>query len=213
MRIVLADDHRLVREALVPFVQRVGFDVRVDEAGTLQEALDLGAQDPAPELFILDYRMPGMNGVTGIRVVRRQFPNIPLVVLSGTASRHDAQSIMRAGVEGFVPKSLNGAAMVNALRLVLSGELYYPSALLGSDAGDLSAPSSLSGVAGTLSPLEQDVLSLLLEGLSNKEIARRLSVQEVTVKKRLSSAYRKLGVSNRVQAVQVVSMARQSVGS
>lgn len=211
MRIVLADDHRLVREALVPFVQRVRPEVKVDEADTLQEALESAAQEPAPALIILDFRMPGMNGVTGVRAARRQFPDVPLVVLSGTANRHEALSTMRAGVEGFVPKSLNGESMVNALRLVLSGERYFPSFLFAEGGEEEAARPSLSGVGGSLSPLEQDALNLLVEGLSNKEIAQRLSVQEVTVKKRLSSAYRKLGVSNRVQAVQVVSMAGQTV--
>lgn len=211
MRVVLADDHRLVREALVPFVQRVRPGIQVDQADTLKETLDLAAAEPPPALIVMDFRMPGVNGIAGVRAARTQVPDVPLVVLSGTANRHEALSIMRTGVEGFIPKSLNGEAMVNALRLVLAGERYFPSFLFSDEPEEEAGHPGMSGVGSLLSPLEQDAVTLLVEGLSNKEIADRLHVQEVTIKKRLSSAYRKLGVSNRVQAVQVISMASHAV--
>ncbi|HLN23457.1 MAG TPA: response regulator transcription factor [Patescibacteria group bacterium] len=210
MYFIVADDHGMVREALVPFIQRVDPLAVILQASTFEESLALATQHAdALTLVILDFKMPGMLGEAGVTTMRQRFPNTKIVVLSGTASRAEALSMLKNGADGFIPKSLNGASMVNALRLVLSGEPFFPSMLFQDDEPDIAATPTGGEVGANLSPLERDVIALLVQGLSNRDIAQRLTLQEVTIKKRLSSAYRKLGVSTRLQAVQVLNMVRQ----
>ena len=209
MIFVLADDHALVREALVPFIQKADPSATVLQASTYDHAITVGKEaGEALKLFVLDFKMPGMNGLSGLKGMRKQFPQAQVVVLSGMANRSEALALLKGGADGFIPKSLGGDAMVNALRLVLSGGQYFPSTFF-QDLPEASDGSGFAGVGAALTRQERDVLELLVEGLSNKEIAQRLNFQEVTIKKRLSAAYRKLGVSSRLQAVQVLNAARQ----
>jgi DNA-binding NarL/FixJ family response regulator len=209
MYFIVADDHGMVREALVPFIQRVDPLAIILQASTFEESIALATEHAdALTLVILDFKMPGMHGGQGVTAMRRQFPTTKIVVLSGTASRSEALSMLKNGADGFIPKSLNGASMVNALRLVLSGEQFFPSVLFQDDEPAAEA-SAAPEIGANLSPLEREVIDLLVQGMSNRDIAQRLALQEVTIKKRLSSAYRKLGVSSRLQAVQVFNMARQ----
>ena len=204
MRIILADDHVMIREGLRPFIERVGSEVTVLEAGTLDGALaHLATPDPV-DLVILDLKMPGMNGLQGLATLKRQHPQIRCVILSALSDREHVIEAMRLGADGFIPKSLSGAAMVSALRLVLSGERFIPSALMemgdkrrGDGHGD-------TDLIGRLTPRELDILRLLREGLPNKVIASRLDVSEVTVKSHLGNVFRKLNVSNRLQAMRLM---------
>lgn len=205
MRIILADDHVMIREGLRPFIERLGPKVTVLEAGTLAEAMaHLDSPEPV-DLVILDVKMPGMNGLQGLAVLKQQHPKLRCVVLSAMADREHVLESMRLGADGFIPKSLSGATMVSALQLVLSGERFVPSMLVdgsgephGGDAGDAGT------LIGRLTPRERDILRLLREGLPNKVIASRLDVSEVTVKSHLGNVFRKLNVSNRLQAMRLL---------
>ncbi len=213
MHLVIADDHQLVREALAPFIAKAAPAASLAQASTFEEGLSLCEEHAADlTLVILDWHMPGMQGANSIRALRQRFPPpVKIVVLSGTATPEDALSVLKNGGDGFIPKSLSGVALTNALRLVLAGENFFPSSMLGAAHRPPTPPSrrnDLGEIGRSLSPQEYDVIELLLEGLSNRDIAERLRVQEVTIKKRLSNAYRKLGVTSRLQAVQVVNAAR-----
>lgn len=199
MRIILADDHVMVREGLRPFLERLSDDgVTVHEAGGLPDVLTLLESVGKVDLLVLDLRMPGMDGLEGLRQVRQSYPNIPTVILSSMVDRDQMLETINLGAAGYIPKHLSGAAMISALKLVLSGERFLPSMLLTPDQQD--QPANTGPVTGRLTPREREVLSLLREGLPNKVIANRLNLSEVTVKSHLFSIFRKLGVQNRVQA-------------
>lgn len=202
MQVVLADDHAMVREALKPIIERVDDDISILEAENFDEAMKQAQAADDLGLIVLDLLMPGMNDVVGLKSMRAKFADTPIVILSGVINRGTIMGVFRNGADGFIPKTYGGRALINALRLVLSGEKYVPSSAvpeigLGSMTGNGTEPTALSE---DLSPKDKETLALLKEGYSNKEIARILNIREVTVKKRLGRIYRKLGVSNRTQA-------------
>ncbi len=202
MRIILADDHVMIREGLRPFVERIAPDTVVQEAGGLPDVLNLLKDGPA-DLVILDLKMPGMNGFQGLVTLRQMFPAMRCVMLSATADRDHVLEAIRLGADGFIPKQLSGAAMVSALQLVLSGERFIPAMLVE----NTKEPSRRGGggeLIGRLTPRERDILRLLREGLPNKVIANRLDVSEVTVKSHLGNVFKKLGVQNRLQAMRLL---------
>ena len=203
MRIILADDHVMIREGLKPFVERIAADAVVQEAGSLPDVLTLLKEGPA-DLVVLDLKMPGMNGFQGLVTLRQLYPGMRCVMLSAVADRDHVLEAIRLGADGFIPKHLSGAAMVSALQLVLSGERFIPSMLVegGADAGHQR--DSGGELISRLTPRERDILRLLREGLPNKVIANRLDVSEVTVKSHLGNVFRKLGVQNRLQAMRLL---------
>lgn len=198
MRVLFADDHVMMREALRPHLQRLAHEVDVVEAGTAPDVmrrLDDGEQF---DLVIVDLKMPGMNGLEGLRALRSRHPSVPFVVLSSNTNPDTIGEAMRIGAAGFIPKIMSTAQMLMALQLVLTGERFLPAAVMSRDSAAL--PSQ--GVAGlALTGREQDILPLLREGLPNKVIAQRLGVGEVTVKTHVSNLLRKLNVKNRAQAI------------
>lgn len=205
--VILADDHRMVREALVPFVRRIGDRVTVLEAGTLDEVLELASRPENPvDLVILDLYMPGMNGPGGLRRLRELQPQTPVAVLSGSVNAQDIEGALDAGAVGYLPKTMIGAAFVNALSLVLNGERFVPSEFyLGlRDRGpNMVASESESGgerVPVGLTSRQWAVLRELVAGRSNKEIAKILGIEEITVKVHLQAVFKRLQVSNRTQA-------------
>lgn len=193
-RILIADDHDLVRDTIAAYLESVD-DFTVQTAANLDDALkELGGIE-AFDLLILDYNMPGMNGLDGLDRARNGFPAIKLALMSGVANKEVANAAMSRGANGFIPKSLTAASLVNAIKFVLSGERYFPF-----DFGATDTSAEASGAFADLSDRERQTLEQLCMGLSNKEIARNLGVQEVTVKLHVKNVLAKLGVSNRTQA-------------
>lgn len=198
MRIILADDHVMIREGLRPFVERVAAATEVLEAGSFPEVVALLKKAPV-DLVILDLKMPGMNGYQGLVTLRRDYPAVRCVMLSAMSDREHVLEAIRLGADGFIPKQLSGAAMVSALQLVLSGERFIPAMLV-----DANPDRPAGELIGRLTPRERDILRLLREGHPNKVIANRLDVSEVTVKSHLGNVFRKLGVQNRLQAMKLL---------
>ena len=209
MRILLADDHTLVRENLRDFLHGLAPDVVVLEAESYHEAKKVASRNARLDLIILDLLMPGMDGLAGLRQMLKRKPNVPVVILSGSTRQKDIIGAIEMGAKGFVPKTISGKAMLSALRMILAGETYVPSALLraaaaenGDDerAGGLGGGAT-DGLAQKLTPRQQQVLDLLVRGHTNKRIAMELDLKEITVKIHLQGVFRKFGVSNRTQAV------------
>jgi two-component system, NarL family, nitrate/nitrite response regulator NarL len=151
------------------------------------------------DLILLDLRMPGMNGFAGLQAVRQKRPEVPVAILSGQIDPQTIREALQAGAAGYLPKTMRAAGMLHALRLILDGERYVPESALSTAA---AAGGETSGA--DLSKRERDVIKLLLLGHTNKEIARDLQVEEVTVALHLRSIYRKLAVRNRTQAVRLL---------
>ena len=189
-KLLLADDHELVRETVADFLRLQG-GFEVSTADTLDEALAL-VQTAGPfELVMLDYSMPGMDALSGLARMRA-LAGCPVAILSGTATPEVARRALSSGAAGFLPKTLAPQSLVSAVRHMLSGEVYMPLEFLN------EATSTDSDV--NLTPRERDVLLGITEGKSNKEIARDLDIQEVTVKLHVKTLSRKLGARNRTHA-------------
>lgn len=185
--------------------------MEVLDAANMDEALTAVSGAPDLGLVLLDLMMPGMDGLKGLEALRTRCPGVPVVIVSGFSSRDHVVAAVQAGAAGFIPKTVSGTAMVNALRLVLSGEKYLPSSTFFDDPSNQmgmpsSAPSKPAGVPppfDKLSRREAEILALLVEGRTNKEIALCLDLQEITIKVHLRNVYRKIGAANRAQAVRI----------
>ncbi len=196
MKVLLADDHDLVRDGMIAILSRDDPSIKVTAVDDLGSALGM-LEDHDFDVIVLDLRMPGMRGLAGISRVRELYPDLPIVLLSGAISQGDVDEAYDLGIRGFVPKTLAGKALVNALRLVVAGERYVPSTMLQ----DPQEQDTIEKTAGTLSPREAQVLQRLSHGASNKEIARALSIQETTVKLHLRNLRDKLDARNRTEIV------------
>lgn len=205
MRLLLADDHILVRDVLKTYLERQEPEADIQVASTLDDALAIAAPDQPLDVIILDLKMPGMNGVEGLVRMRQHRPDVPVVIMSGSERAEDVREVMAAGARGFFPKTLTGPALLSAIRLVLAGERFVPASVLEPPSEPAAAPvSSLAlEVAGDAVPLtrrELEVLRYLEKGWSNKQIARELDVHEATIKLHVRGICRKLGAKNRTQA-------------
>jgi DNA-binding NarL/FixJ family response regulator len=192
--ILLADDHDLVRETISAYLSTVD-EFSVSSAANLDAALDKMSGMDSFDLLILDYHMPGMNGLDGLERAKKANPTVKVALMSGVANRDVANQAMARGADGFMPKSLTAASLVNAIKFILSGERYFPF-----DFGSAQEEAVPDGAFSDLSERELQTLEQLCEGLSNKEIARNLGIQEVTVKLHVKNVMAKLRVSNRTQA-------------
>lgn len=203
VRILIADDHDLVRETIASFLVRSDGVEEVETVGNLQDALQKVVEASAFDLVMLDLNMPGMNGLDGLKQMKVANEPKPVAILSGTATPSVAQDAIAFGAIGFVPKTLSSKSISNAIGLMVSGEVFAPFDLMQSS-------SSASPIDG-LTSRETEVLQGLYEGKSNKEIARDLDLQEVTIKLHVKTLCRKLSVKNRTQAA--IEMAKLSIGS
>lgn len=192
--ILIADDHDLVRDTIAAYLETVD-SFKVLTAANLDDALTTMRGLDSIDLLILDYNMPGMNGLDGLEKARKTFPASKVALMSGVANREVANTAMSRGADGFIPKSLAVGSLVNAIKFVLSGERYFPF-----DFGTASPTACKDATFDALSGRELQTLEQLCIGLSNKEIARKLDIQEVTVKLHVKNLLAKLGVANRTQA-------------
>ncbi|PSL17700.1 response regulator transcription factor [Shimia abyssi] len=195
MKILVADDHGLLRDTLVAFVASAG-DAETHTAPDLNGALDVVVDHGPFDLVLLDYNMPGMNGLDGLEKMQALEGAHHVALLSGEASRSVAEAALEAGAAGFVPKTLSAKSLVNAIRFMVSGEQYVPVDFLASG----TERKDSHPLARTLTMREMQVLEGLTEGKSNKEIARDLNLSEPTIKLHVKTLYRKVGAANRTQA-------------
>ena len=196
MRILLADDHNMVRDALKSYIERLEPEAQIISADSFDTALEAVDRGGEFALIILDLRIPGMDGLDGLRRMRQRLPDVPIVIMSGGATHEDVRNAIDLGAQGFLPKTLTGPALVSAIRLIMAGEKFVPF-------GAVDAPSGDPGDGESHAPLtqrEREVLQYLEKGWSNKEIARALELQEVTIKLHIRGICRKLGAKNRTQA-------------
>lgn len=194
MKILIADDQELVRDAIAAFL-RMEPDFTVDAVEDLPAAVAAVQQGGGYDLVLLDYMMPGMNGLAGLAEMRSLQKGRPVAILSGTAPRSVAEQALEQGAAGFLPKTMSTKSLIAAARFMVAGEIYSPFA---KSAERDNRPTTLSGAQ--LTPREREVLDLLCRGLANKEIARELALQESTVKLHVKILYRKIGARNRTHA-------------
>jgi DNA-binding NarL/FixJ family response regulator len=235
MRFLVIDDHPMMRDAITAALHSVDPGFTVHGASTLAEGFrTIDASDPFDLLF-LDLGLPGMQGLQSLEEVRLRHPALPVVVVSGSGSAHDAIAAIDQGAMGFIPKTAERDVFLGAFQLVARGGVYVPPEVLtvlaplpaagrrpggateapgaqpaGARAPAAAAPPAASGPAGAapaggalagLTERQREVLALLVRGLPNKLIARRLDISESTVKLHVSGIFQHLGVRNRTHAL------------
>ncbi|PWC35550.1 response regulator transcription factor [Azospirillum sp. TSO22-1] len=199
-KILIADDHPMVRDALRSAVGYTCQAEQVFEAGCLDDAVRLLGEQGDMDLLLLDINMPGMNGLSGLVNLRNQFPATPVVVVSAHEDRKLVREVIQCGAAGFIPKSTPRDGIAAALRLVMEGGVYVPD-LPGEDEPEDGETAEIARRLATLTPQQMRVLEMLGTGKLNKEIAYELSITETTVKAHVSAILQKLKVYSRTQAV------------
>ena len=194
MRMLLADDHDLFRESVAAMISSSGA-AEVVAVSDLEAAL-LKIQKGGLDLIVLDYQMPGMNGLEGLERALAVSGTVPVAIISGTTRRDLAEAAVARGAAGFVPKTMGLQAMIAAAKVMADGGHFVPLSML--DASPEHGPA-----LNELTRREMQVLHGLCEGKSNKEIARDLEVHEVTIKLHVKTLTRKLGAKNRTHAAMI----------
>ena len=199
MRIVIADDHPLVRGALRTSITALLGSVQIIEAGSFEELAPAFSGGDV-DLVLLDLTMPGVQGFSGLLYLRASHPATPVIVVSGNEDRTVIRRCIELGASGYIPKSLDAAQMGTAIQQVLDGGSWTPDDIDLTTAPDATTSDMVRRLA-SLTPQQVRVLMMLSTGLLNKQIAYELSVSEATVKAHVSSILQKLDVDSRTQAV------------
>jgi DNA-binding NarL/FixJ family response regulator len=199
-RVVIADDHPLIRGAMREAIVGRFPNATIGEAGSLEETTVLLDGDAEVDLVLLDLTMPGVRGFSGLMYLRAQYPGVPVVVVSANDDPAVIRRCMDFGASGFIPKTLGVEAMRSAIAQVLEGGVWTPPHIDLKAGNDAQGADMIERLA-TLTPQQVRVLMMLSEGLLNKQIAYNLSVSEATVKAHVSAILKKLDVESRTQAV------------
>ena len=206
MRVLLVDDHALVRSAIRQALQAPDIDV-VGEASSAEEAIQMASM-LRPDLLLLDIDLPGLSGIEAVRELAPRLPETKIVMLTVSTDRRNLLSAVRHGAFGYLTKDLSGDALLRAVRGIRRGDLPMSRVHAATVVEHLSRAarsatgSDGDGMAGLLSVREHEVLRLLAEGMTDREIAGALAISPRTVESHVSSVLRKLEVRNRAEAAQ-----------
>ena len=209
-QVLIADDHPLFREAIARVIDDGFPGSTLLEASDLDTALAMADRHDDLDLVLLDLNMPGMQGLGGLVRLRNLFPTLPAVIVSAEEEKRVILQTITYGAVGFITKSTPRKQMIQALEQVLAGSIYLSADIIragsGAVAGDDSAapqrqPADLNDVLATLTRKQLQVFERMSRGESNKVIAYQLNIAESTVKAHVSAILRKLGATNRVQAI------------
>ena len=211
-RIMVADDHALVRGGLVQLVKLVEENVEIVEANDFKQTLEYLKEGIPVDLLLLDLLMPGMSGMEGIKKICKDWPEVPVIVVSAREHVAAIRSALAAGAMGYIPKTSSPDVMMSAIKLVLSGGVYVPPHVLGTSSSNddpiqerayaaESFGNSLEQGYAQLTPRQLEVLELMALGKPNRDIANDLGLNVGTVKMHSSRIFKTLNVQNRTEAV------------
>lgn len=199
-RVLIVDDHSLVRDGMRSLLEISFPDCEILEAGALAEAIEALSHGSEVDMVLLDLNIPDVSRFSGLTALRDSFPSVPVVMVSGQIDRITVREALAAGAAGFVPKSLKRQAIVEALQQVLEGEIYIPEFLGEDDDAGREQALTLSRI-DALTPQQKVVLRHLVNGKLNKQIAYELDVSMTTVKAHVSAILQKLNAYSRTHAV------------
>jgi DNA-binding NarL/FixJ family response regulator len=203
LRVMVVDDHALVRSAVRQALTAPGVEV-VAEAGTAEDALSI-ALSVRPDVLLVDIDLPGMDGVSLVRELAPRLPETRIVMLTVSSTDHHVTDAMRYGAVGYLTKDLSPEALLRAVRSAVDGELAMPRRIAARLLHRLvessrHSPATSDPALASLSARELEVLRLLTEGLTDREIAASLGISPRTVETHVSSVLHKLGARNRAEA-------------
>ena len=204
MKILLADDHALLRDGIKLMLRRLNDLATILEADSFTAINDCFDAHTDIQLLLLDLKMPGALPFEGLKDIRRKRPRLPIIVLSASENPDDVKIALELGANGYVPKSSSNETLLGAIRLVLAGGTYLPLELF-EKAGELPAaeypPTGTEEEHRNLTRRQLEILRHLVAGKTNREIGAALSISETTVKSHVTTIFRSLDVTNRTQAV------------
>jgi len=214
LKLLVVEDHALVREGLVRLLAQVEPGVTVVDSPDFESALNVLDASGEFDLVLLDLALPGIDGFAGLDILRRRYPAMPVAVVSAFDDVPTITRVLNLGASGFIPKAFSGEALLSAVREVLDGNIFRP---IGQSAGaTLDAETPIPPVKKGVRPDEvgltdrqAQVLALMVRGLSNREIADQLGLSEGTVKIHATAVFKTLDVSSRTQAL--VAVARYGI--
>jgi DNA-binding NarL/FixJ family response regulator len=198
MQFIIADDHPLFRTAITHTLQQHFDGAQVLEVGSLQELLKLLKTGVDADLLLLDLHIPDAHGFNGLAQVSELFPDIPVMIVSGNDNPSVIHKSVALGASGFLPKSTSNEDMAVAINCVMQGQVWIP-ANLPAITMSLDNEQTAQRIAA-LTPQQLKVLTMMGDGLYNKQIASELSVTDATVRAHVTEVFRKIGVTNRTQA-------------
>ncbi len=201
MKILVVDDHALVREGLRQVLKGLDEEVEVLEAGHCELAFELATLHPDIDLVLLDYHLPGMNGLEALAVFSNRHPELPVVILSGSVDAQIARQVMAGGAAGFITKASLSSELLSILSQVLAGEVYVPATLMAATGLAQRLNPATRRTTPPLTSRQEEVLQLLLDGRSNREISDLLGLSDETTKNHVTGILRAFGVQTRIQAV------------
>ena len=190
---LIADDHPMVRDALGAALMQAFSGARISMAATLPQVQAVLEREPETDALLLDLDMPGMDGLTGVGLLRSEHPIVPIIVVSAAREALTVRSAYEFGASAYIDKSASLEEIVSTVNAVLSGEIFAPP--------DAEPADSFAQRAAQLTPQQWRVLAFMIQGDQNKQIAHKLGVGEATVKAHVTVILRKLGVRSRTQAV------------
>jgi len=201
LKILVVDDHALVREGLCQVLKGLDPAESTDvlQAPDCAQAFALAQAHPDLDLVLLDYHLPDMNGLAALAILGKRHPELPVVLLSGSANPSIMQQALSQGAAGFITKSGLSDDLLGALRRVLAGEIYAPASLTAFPGAAVNDASS-SQQTPVFSPRQLDVLQLLLNGCTNREIGAKLFLGDETIKTHVTTIMRAFNAKTRTQA-------------
>ena len=206
MKILVADDHAMIREGVSDTLRQTFSEAIIYEAENACAALELLSNEQSFAVAMIDLFMPDTDGFSFLRKLCNSYPELPIIVLSASENPHHVVKSLDSGAVGYIPKSASKAVMVSAIKLVLSGGIYIPSEIrqlpkLNTSGGlDENSPVDPGKASSNLTTRQLEILKLVAIGKSNKQIARDLNLSENTVKAHVSAILKSLNLENRTQA-------------
>jgi len=195
MKILLVDDHALFRDGLTLLLRKLADEVNVIEAENADAAFDVLSNHPDLDFMLLDLNMPGVDGFSILQATISKYPTVPVAILSASSAQEDIDKVMATSAVGYINKNTPSNIILGAIQLMLAGGLYTPPPGLANvnESDSVKAESALT-------ERQRQVLALLVDGYSNKQIAESLGVAEATIKMHVTAIFKTLNVTNRTQA-------------
>lgn len=197
----VADDHPLFRNALLGVIEHHFPSTSISQSVNLESTIQTLEKNDEIDLLLLDLHMPGSSDLYGLIMVREKFPSVPVVIISAVEDSDTISRAMGHGASGYIPKSCSPSAIQEALSSVLNGDHWIPEQFKENLKPLAESERDLAAKIATLTPQQYRVLSYMREGWLNKQIGYEMGVTEATVKAHVTAIFRKLGISNRTQAV------------
>jgi DNA-binding NarL/FixJ family response regulator len=204
MKILVIDDHVLIREALRGVLKELKGEATIIEAPDSRQAAQRIRENPDLELVLLDLNLPDRSGFDVLAELRERYPAVSVVVLSASDERDNVTRALELGALGFIPKSASREVMLSAFNLIFAGGIYVPPEILARPQAAARPTPTVSGVTPAslgLTERQMDVLALMMQGKSNKAICRALDLAEPTVKNHVTAILKALNANNRTEAV------------